>query len=194
MTSGGTTPIPLAGGTVTLSLPSGSQPSSGTAQSYTGTISAGWRKITGVAPSATAYTIGVADGPVTASGSVSVQIGTGIVATTVTAAFGQISGTVALSPAPSAPTAVTATVCAGAAGCATPVSTATITVATSGTASYTFQLPPSSGAGDVVTFSATGYDDQTTAALTVTDGTTTTAPAVTLSPPPPPPPPPPPGP
>jgi hypothetical protein len=184
VTSGGSSPINLAAGTVTLSLPTGSQPYSGTAQTYTGTIRGGLATITGVAPSATAYTIGVAAGPVTASGSVSVQIGTGNVATTVTAAFGQISGTVTLSPAPSASTSVTAVVCSGAAGCTTPVDTETITVGTSGNASFTFQLPPSTG--DVISFSATGYVGQSTASLVVTDGATTSASTITLSVPPPP--------
>ncbi len=187
VTSGGTTPINLAAGTVTLTLPAGTSPYSGTAQAFTGNISGGVATVAGVAPSATAYTVAVADGAITASGSVVlVPIGTGPVPTTVTAAFGQISGTVALSPAPGASTPVTATVCAAAAGCTTPVATFTITVATSGSAPYTLQLPPSVAGGDVVTFSAGGpYVDQSTAVLTVTDGATTTVPAITLSTPPP---------
>jgi hypothetical protein len=188
VTSGGTTPINLAAGTVTLTLASGA-PYSGSAGTPTGTIVSGVAKITGVAPSATAYDAAVAspDGSITATakGSVLVQIGTGPVPTTVTAAFGQISGTVTLSPAPTASTTVTATVCAGAAGCTKPLTTPqTINVDTSGSASYTLQLPPSSGTGDVVSFSASGYASQSTTALVVTDGATTPA-SITLTAPPP---------
>jgi hypothetical protein len=141
-------------------------------------------KLTGVAPSASPYTITVTDGPITASGSVmgSVTVGidttgVGTVTAPVTAAFGQINATVTLSPAPTTSTAVDAVVCASAAGCTPPVATQTTTV-TSGSATFTFQLPPSSGSGDVVTFSATGYTGQSTT-LAVTDGGTASA-SITL--------------
>ena len=184
-TSGGATPIDLDAGTVTLTLPAGSEPYSGSAQSYHGTIVGGVAKITGVAPSATPYVIAVTDGPITGSGSISVPIGTGPLPAPATAAFGEVTGTVGLSPAPAASTPVTATVCDGSAGCATPILAPVIKVDTSGSASYTIQLPPSSPAGDVITFSAGSYISQSTAAITVADGGTVPAPTVTLSAPPP---------
>jgi hypothetical protein len=188
VTSGGTPSIPLATGTVTLSLPHGSKPFSPTtpAPPYSGTITSGVAKLTGVAPSASDYTITVTpvpvtEGPITASGSVTVAIdttGVGTVNAPITAAFGQINATVTLSPAPTTSTAVNAVVCASAAGCTAPVASQSTNV-TSGSATFTFQLPPSSGTGDVVTFSATGYTGQSTT-LVVTDGATTPA-SITLT-------------
>jgi hypothetical protein len=173
--SGGTSPIPLAAGTVKLS---------GTTLSAT--IANGLATLTGVAPSTSPYTITVTDRAITASGSVSVPIGVGTVPITVTAAFGQISGSVVLSPAPKKSTNVMATVCDGATLCATPIETVPLTADTSGNAPYTLQLPPSSANGDVVTFSAgSPYVDQHTNPLTVTDGGQIQVPTITLTAPPP---------
>jgi hypothetical protein len=180
VTSGGNPSLPMAAGTVTLTLSSG-KPYSGNPKTYHGTIVNGVAQIPGVAPAPNDYNIVVTDGPITASDTVTVPIGTGAVMKTVQAQFGEITGTVILSPAPNNTTTVTATVCDGSTGCTSPILVQTISVDTSGTATYTLQLPPSSPNGDVVTFSAAKYGAQPTTALSVTDGGTTQAPTITLT-------------
>ena len=72
-------------------------------------------------------------------------------------------------------------------GCKAPILVQTFTVDTSGSASYTLQLPPNTTDGYFLTFSAANYVTESTPPppLTVADGVTTTAPTITLSAPPP---------